>query len=294
MNLRELSFEIDDGTGLLLSSRFDYGVIFQTFGEHACVFELSTGAITAHISRGKYLTGVSHYSVAFLEINERSLIVVATDWNRLDIIDPSSGHCLTGRSPTSHNEGEQPPKHYLDYFHGQLFVSPKGNWIVDNGWVWHPIGLVRSWNLHAWLNRNPWESEDGPSLQTLADWFYFMNGPVCWIDDSTIAIWGWGSDDDWLIPAVRLFDLPSGQETRWFPGPKTRSKWELPRKKIAPSMFFDSYLFSIHDDFGTAVWDVFSGEQLLQDSSLNPVQYHPGSKEFLSVASDGILLSTLS
>ncbi len=46
------------------------------------------------------------------------------------------------------------PLHYLDYFHGELSVSPAENWIADNGWVWHPSGIVTSWSLQAWFNGN--------------------------------------------------------------------------------------------------------------------------------------------
>lgn len=289
----ELPFEIDDNTALLLSPNLDYVAIYQAFGEHACVLDVKTGAITARINRGQYFTHASHFSIVFFEADGKSLIAAATGWNRLDIIDSSTGVLLTDRGPTSRQAGEQFPPHYLDYFHGQLMVSPGGNWIVDNGWMWTPIGIVRSWDLRAWHERNPWESEDGPSVRELANWFYFMGGPLCWIDDATVAIWGWGSDEDWVIPAARLFDLSTGEEIRWFPGPETRFSWDEPRKNTAPSMFFDQYLFSVSDDHGTAVWDVQTGERLLQDTSLKPIHYHPGSREFLSMNSEGIRLSRL-
>ena len=291
--LSELGFEIDEEAVLRVSPKHDYAAIFAASGRHACVFEIQTGVITARIDRGEYRPENSHYPIAFFESNGRSLLVAATDWNRLDVIDPATGVLLTDRGPTSYRKGGQRPQHYLDYFHAQLLVSPDGNWIADNGWVWHPWGIVRSWNLCDWLERNPWESEDGPSLKTLAGRAYFWDGSLCWIDDSTIAIWGWGEDDEWLIPAVRFFDVSVGRELYWFPGPETRPPRAWPPKKLARSLFFDQYLFSVHEERGIAVWDASSGERLLQDPSLAPIQYHPHSKEFLSRTPNGLRLSRL-
>jgi hypothetical protein len=289
----DFSFEIDDETALCVSPKNDYAAIFETSKRHASVFDLRTGAITAQIDRGEYHSENSIFPITFFESNGRSLLVAATDWNRLDLVDPATGIVLTDRGPTSYQRGEQRPPHYLDYFHAQLLASPDGSWIVDNGWVWHPWGTVRSWNLSDWVEQNPWESEDGPSLKSLAGRAYFWDGPLCWIDGSTIAIWGWGNDADWVIPAVQLFDVRLGRELYWFPGPETRTPRAWPPKKLEPSVFFDQYLFAIHDGRGIAVWDVSSGERLLQDPSLVPIQYHPGSSEFLSRTPNGIRLSRL-
>jgi hypothetical protein len=291
--LTDLGFEIDDETALCVSSGNDYGAIYQVSNSHACVFNLRTGAVTARISRGDYGIENSSFPIAFFESAGRPLMVAATDWNRLDIIDPATGALLTDRGPTSYRRGEQQPPHYLDYFHAGISVSPDATSVVDNGWFWHPLGIVRSWNLRDWLERNPWESEDGPSLKTLAARAYYWDGPTCWIDDSTIAIWGWGDDDEQLIPAVRLFDVRTGRETHWFPGPDCRRPGAWPPKKLVPSLFFDRYLFSVHDEQGTAVWDISSGERLLQDSSLIPKCYHLRSREFLSLSPNGIRLSRL-
>lgn len=122
---------------------------------------------------------------------------------------------------------------------------------------------------------------------------YYWDGPLCWIDDTVIAVWGWGDDDEWLLPAVVLYDVKLGRQLRWFAGPETRPPRAWPPKKLAPSLFYDQYLFSVHDEQGTGVWDIESGERLLQDLSLSPIQYHGRSKEFLSLSSDGVRLSRL-
>jgi len=90
---------------------------------------------------------------------------------------------------------------------------------------------VCTWNLVRWRDENVWESEDGLSRHYLCDRAYFWDGPLCWIDNTTLAVWGYGSDDDWLQPAVRLFDVTTGKEQDWFPGPdispQKRDPWPL-------------------------------------------------------------------
>lgn len=292
--LTNLGFDLDDETELRIAPKHDFAAVFGASKQQGCVFDLQTGAVSARIDRGNYRPENSRFPVAFFEYQSQSLLIVATAWNRLDIIDPATGRLLTKRETTSSTQDSGHHEHHLDYFHAELVVSPGGNWIADNGWVWSPRGVVRSWNLVDWLEQNPWESEDGPSLKELADRAYYWDGPLCWVDNSTIAIWGWGHDDEWLIPAIRLFDVKTGQEVNWFPGPLTRSPRAWPPKKLAPSLFYDNYLFSVHDDHGTSVWDVSTGECLHTEPSLVPIHFHPVSKTFLSVTPAGIRLSRMS
>ncbi|MDB5335490.1 MAG: hypothetical protein JWN70_1109 [Planctomycetaceae bacterium] len=286
-------FELNDETVLCCAPQTDYGAVYQASGQMGFVFDMATGAVKTLLNRGDYRPENSHFPVAFFQAQGRTLLIAATSWNRLDIIDPATCETLTTRSPTSYQGGESRPEHYLDYFHAQLLVSPDNGWVVDNGWVWHPVGIVRAWNLHHWLALNPWESEDGNSLRELASRLNYWDGPICWIDSTTVAVWGWGSDDDWLVSAVRLIDVESGRDLKWFPGPCVRPAEAWPPKKVAPSLFFDKYLFSVSDDIGAAVWDIATGERLHADAPFVPVQYHSRSQEFLTLTTSGFRLSRI-
>lgn len=84
-----------------------------------------------------------------------------------------------------------------------------------------------------------------------------------------------------MLPAVRLFDVSSGAEIGWFPGPQGR-------------IVFDRYLFAFGTS-GVTVWNPRKGTCLLQDDSFAPAAYHPATKEFLTLLPDGGLqLSRLS
>jgi hypothetical protein len=84
-----------------------------------------------------------------------------------------------------------------------------------------------------------------------------------------LAVWGYGTDDEWLVPPVRVFDAASGRETHWFAGPRGE-------------LGFDGELFSIDLVEATSVWDADTGERLLHDAAFCPHRYHPGAKTFLT------------
>ncbi|WP_367873661.1 hypothetical protein [Luteolibacter sp. Populi] len=284
-------FVPDDETALHVDSSNTYGAVCQCKGSLACVFDMHTGAVLKQIDRQNYHPEQCRFPLAFFaDPSGRPLLVSATDWNVLEIIDPSDGSVLTSRSfDEPRVEGGRSS---LDYFHAGLCVSPGGSRIADSGWIWHPVGVVRAWNLTNWL-KNPRESEDGDSVRTTAIRTYFWDGPLCWIDDSTLAVWGWGGDEKHLIPAACLFDAAAGKDLHWFPGPEALRTDFDQRKHQPPTLFFDQYLFSVHDQHGLAVWDVADGSRLLHEPGLSPLHYHPGSKEFVSISGETVTLSRL-
>lgn len=255
---------------LRLSFDSRFVAIVNEFGIDGLVVDLVTNQITMYLKRDDYYPEHCPFPIAFFRRDEQSLVVHATRWNRLDISDPRTGQLLTERNPTSYQRGESRPEHYLDYFHTSLVVSPDSQYVAEDGWVWHPIGVVVTWSLEKWLNENVWESEDGQSLRGLCDRGYFWNGSLCWLSNSILVVWGQGTDDDCLISAARLFDVATGREIRWFPGPE--GKFE-----------FDTFLFSFSEKHGLSAWDVETGEQLFHDPDLTPIRYNHHTKQFLTI-----------
>lgn len=265
---------------LTLSTNGRMAAVVNTRGRHGVVVDLDSGKQTMPLDRGDYHEEHCNFPVAFFENQGRLLLVHGTDWNRLEISDPATGTRFTERSPTSYQQGQERPEHYLDYFHCGLTVSPNQQYIADNGWVWHPVGVVATWSLTRWLHENVWESEDGKSKKDLCG-RDFWDGPLCWVGDKRLAVWGLGDEDGAMIAAVRIFNVESGEEERWFPGPKE-------------NLIFDRYLFSLDKEEGTSVWDVDTGERLLRESSFCPLRYHRGTKSFLTIMPDGgFLISQL-
>jgi hypothetical protein len=243
-------------------------------GQRGVVLDVESGQVMMMLNRDSYHEDVSTFPVAFIELEDQTLLIHGTAWNRLDVSDVRTAKLLTDRSPTSYKRGEDRPPHYLDYFHCELSVSPGQQFVADNGWVWHPVGLVATWNISRWLQENIWESEDGPSKKYFCQRAYCWDGPLCWIDDQHLAVWGYGGDDEWLIPAACIFNVMTGKLVRWFPGP------------MGSMVADDGHLFSWNTD-GTSVWDLTTGERLAIDSTLCPVGYHHLTKCFLTVLGDG-------
>lgn len=92
------------------------------------------------------------------------------------------------------NQGETRPGHYLDYFHGALYLSPDGARIFDDGWLWQPAGIPVAWELAAWLDGNPWESEDGPTKVDFC-WLQDWDRAFTWIGSHHVAIEDTGDDE---------------------------------------------------------------------------------------------------
>lgn len=213
------AFDLSQKTTLHLASNNRFIAIVHDVGSDGIIFDLSTQQITMTLNRGTYHAKETPFPIAFFDSGNDVLVVHGTDWNRLDISDPQTGKLLTERHPIPYRRGETRPEHYLDYFHSQLFISPNAKWIAEDGWVWHPVGISRVWQLDHWLTKNIWESEDGASIKTFTRREYHWNAPLYWANDTTLVIWGIGDDDCCMIPAAQVFDVHTGEQIRCFAGP---------------------------------------------------------------------------
>jgi hypothetical protein len=83
-----------------------------------------------------------------------------------------------------------------------------------------------------------------------------------------------GQDDESLIPAICVLDVLTGEQERWFSGPKG-------------SLVFDDYLFSYDQNEGTSVCDIATGERLVKEIGFFPAGYHRGAKHFVSLLRGG-------
>lgn len=229
---------------LYVSQSGRYAALANDHGQFGQIFDLETARATMKLDRGDYIPDMQPFPVAFFQYDGRELVVHGSDWNRLEISDPANGELLTPRDSMEHQSSGESSEHYLDYFHGRLSISPDGKWIADDGWIWHPFGQVSIWNLDEWLDNDVYESEDGASRQNLNLRAYLWDVPLCWIDDSQLAIWGIGNDDEQMIDGVTIFDVKSGDELVQFVGPSKSAFWSDGK-----------HLFSNEND-GLHRWDI--------------------------------------
>ncbi len=253
--------------------------VVERFGRKGRAFR--DGKVTMELDRGGYRNDLSVFPVAFLDQKGRSLLVHATDWNRLDVSAPSTGELLSGRETIPYQKGEPLDPRYLNYFYGALHISPDDRRIATDGWRWHPFGEVRSWSLDAWIS-NLWESENGPSVRSLTyreDW----NQPLCWIDDGTIAVWGIGGyDEDEKSSGIWTFNSESLEKRLLLdPGFSPHRPWPPKTGRQGWMVFDGGLLFAIDPSTGTTVWTL-AGERLHFEAGFAPRRYHPDRREFSS------------
>jgi hypothetical protein len=247
--------------------------VVQDKGSEGMVIDTAMGRMTMPLNRGKHHSEQTRFPVVFFQAFDRTLMVHGTDWNRLDISNPKTGALLTERS-TDWLKGEPRPPHYLDYFHDLPIISPNGEWIAEDGWVWSPFGRTRLWNLKKWLVENAWEADDGSSVRYINQRGGYWGEPLCWINENTLAVWGVG--EEILVDSIELINAETGRRVRWFAG--------VPRG----ALYFDEYLFSVTKTT-TEIWDIEAGARLATIPDFTPLTFHPRTRQFLSVLPNGNL-----
>jgi hypothetical protein len=280
VHLKQLpeAFEIDTAinadVSLICSADGRFLCVGETLNDRCVVYDRQTSRFTLQVQSSNYRSGEAPFSMAFVQEREHTLLIHKTAWNRLDISDPATGALLTTRT---FEENAQDKSRSPHYFHGQLAVAPDQDYIADASWILGDIGILLTWSGRRWRTENAWEFENGPTKQKLTLRWYFWNAPMCWIDNRTLAVWGYGEDEQSMLPAVCLYDGTSGKLKDWFPGPEKGP------------LYFDRYLFSASPQHGLSVWNVETGARLHEDKSFSPIAYHPTTKEFFSVLANGTL-----
>jgi hypothetical protein len=267
-----------------------FAAVVNDFGRHGCVIDLVSGKVTATLDGGDYCPETVPFSLAFVEIDGMTLAVHRSAWNRLDLSDPATGKLLTARMPTSYGQGEKRPEHYLDYFHGALYVSPGSRLIFDDGWVWHPLGCPVVWSLERWASGNVWESEDGPSKRDVcaprSDW----GQGACWVDDQRLVLSGIGDDEEGMIEGARVFDITGSEK----PSSSWRSdlRWtsEIMTIPGPVGMFFTdgASLFS-SSDLGLSRWSLSDGARTGVIPGFCPTYHHRTSGELVQLVGSELI-----
>jgi hypothetical protein len=265
------------------SAAGDFAAVVNDYGRHGQILDFRANTVTATLDGGDYHPETVPFSFAFTQLRERVVAIHRTRWNRLDLTDAMTGELLSERGPTSYRTGEEQPDHYLDYFHGSLLISPTSARVVDDGWVWHPMGVVCAWNVEPWVS-NPWESEDGSTRKDLCARGYYWDHAITWLSDTTIAVGGLGDDDDEMRDGARIFDVTLPEE----PGPGWRSgdRWAREIGSFpgpAGSFFSDGASLFSSDEGGLSRWDPASGARTGHLAGFRPTHQHRDAGELVQL-----------
>ena len=251
-----------------------FAAVVNDYGRLGEVIDLRAGQVTMTLDSGGYHAETVPFSLAFARHHGQDVVIHRTDWNRLDVSEAASGRLLTAREPTGYRAGEPKPAHYLDYFHGALYLSPDGARIVDDGWIWQPAGIPMAWELAAWLEGNGWESEDGPTKVDFC-WLEEWDRAFTWIGNHRVAIEDTGDGES---PAcTRVFDLAQAAS----PGSgRARQAAEIAVLHGPEGRFFSdgATLLSSSED-GLSRWDPFTGARTGFTPAFSPAYCNPATRE---------------
>jgi len=260
---------------LISSDDGRYLAVTNDRGQHGAVYDLNTNQVAMSLNRQSYLSEQTRFPVTFIGRGSETRIIHGTDWNRLDISDPATGLCLTERS-TGLSQGVEAASGQLDYFMGELMLSPDNQRMLVDGWVWHPVGVTGVVEVAKWLEGDVWRCEQdlaGPGIRALN---YCWNLGKAFVGSEKVILWGIGHDDDHMVNGACLFDLADRKLLGCFGGP--------PRANFA----MGEYLFVFSGEHDTTAWDVATGERVWQLPGHRASLYNPNSRIFLHHEGDTI------
>jgi hypothetical protein len=272
------------------SARGEFAAVVNDHGRRGQVLDLATGRVTMALDGGGYHPETVPFALAFFEARGRTVVVHRTDWNRLDLSDPATGARLTAReSPATAADRATRPGD-LDYFHGALIVDPTGRRVVDDGWIWHPVGVPVAFSLARWHAENPWEPEDGPTRLELCARDACWGHAIAWLDDERVAVSGLGDDGATMIPGARIFDATRRGDASAGGSSHAASARELCAFPGPAGQFFagGGWLFS-SSETGLSRWDPTTGERTGHIADFQPSHHHRGARELVQLV-DGHLV----
>lgn len=266
------------------SNSGEFIAVVNDYGRYGQIIDLRSGKMTASLDGGEYYPETVPLSFAFADVGTSVVAIHRTAWNRLDFSNPTTGKVLSGREPTSYQRGESRPEHYLDYFHGALYVDPTSTHIVDDGWIWHPVGVPTTWSLERWFSDNVWESEDGSTKSDVCARDYYWDHGITWLDANRVVIGGLGDDDIEIVDGARIFDITAlgGAGSRW----RSDLRWARELKAFpgpAGKFFSDGISLFSSCESGLSRWSIEDGARTGYVPGFQPFHHHRGAGELVQL-----------
>jgi hypothetical protein len=179
---------------------------------HTAAVLLRGGQYMRQINRDHYHASTYPYPLTFARLSDgrEVLIHCPGSYRQLDIEDIVTGERITSAMP------RQPD----DCFHSRLSVSPSGRWLMSAGWVWHPVNVVRLYDLNEAM-RDP-ATLDESKVEPPGRWE--MSSAV-FIDDETL-----------LVGTLDEFFGDEGNPAEDFPGKHAVAAWKIGAPNYARSI----------------------------------------------------------
>lgn len=270
----------------------NYIVIANDYKTHAFLLNMQESYFL-RLQRKDYHAAHSKFPIALFKGEDGTpFMIYSNAWNRVDIVNIQTRQILTAdkslieegaeeRHLNFYNTHEEANKRLwpneLDYFFGEILVSPNNKTFVSAGWAWG------SFELHMAFDMKDFLSNHRVNADTIFQGEH-LGRKVCFKDSDTIAIPFHAELDDiddyinneykdWQIALYSISD----QKAK---GIVPEEKWNLGKTNI--EYIADMNCFLIFDEtIGVAAFDE-SGKTLLHEEELKPVCYSSKYNQLIS------------
>lgn len=168
-----------------------YAVIYEKLGTKGLL--LKNGEIIRELNRSFYHADAYEYPIAFIKINhEYAIVHCPEEYNQIEIEHVETGYRVTSQI-------ERNPD---DCFHSRFRVNDSNTKLINAGWVWHPVGILKIYDLQtAILNNTLFDHpESSLPINTEVCSAEFLNDDLLIISSSNEEPF----DDEELNDAVNL------------------------------------------------------------------------------------------
>lgn len=288
----------DKPVSLHLSANDRYLALVNDHAQYGYVYDLTKQVMVLELDRKDYHVEQTKFPLIFFEWADKSYLVHGVDWNHLEITDLETCQVLTERT-TNVYKGEQ----YLDYFYGELHLSPNQQHFASSGWVWQPVSVIKFVNLKKWFTKNKSEPE-ADNESDIGIWSYYWDRALCWVNDTTIAYLydpkEGGADNEELVEMqlkrehsyILLYDIIKGELTQRieFDYPRNEQHYEA---KANCQLFFGQQHLVMSSDQGTYVIDQLQEKVVFEEPSLIIHKFNPVTGVFYGVRDHQLVMATL-
>lgn len=120
-----------------------YAIIYERLGTKGLV--LKNGEIVREINRSFYHADVYEYPISFLKSKESHLLIhCPQEYNQIEIEDIETGTRVTSISNRTPD----------DCFHSRFKINASNTFLINAGWVWHPVGILEIYDIQKGIANN--------------------------------------------------------------------------------------------------------------------------------------------
>jgi len=284
----------EDNLKILVSNNEKYAVIYNQYKQFAALIDLNKVIIIKQLDRKKYCIEHCSFPLAFFEENNQTYLVYAEDWNVLQILHVESLDIITERKIYDYDKETENDK-YVDYFHSKLQISPNNTWIISNGWVWHPVAILKGWNLQNWKNINAYEVETNAVVDEYIGG-YSWDRPLAWISENEFIYFAHTGEEEIeglekCSAYLRVYNMQQNAFTRniKFDGFKVNEYYEC--LSGANLFFCDDFILSSCPSKGTQAICLDEHEDIIyHNADVFIREYHSDEKIFIEVKESKVIL----